>query len=130
VREHAHIVESGGLVDWIVKRLGDEVLVVDIRAARGSDDHTGTHAGRQRNRFRRLLDDDNRRRKFHEYLTDHGMVEFVVDRCDDGAELRGREQDLEEGRMVGAKPTDTAPRWTPSSLSPRARRRTRIASSP
>ena len=45
-----------------------------------------------------------------EHIGDDGVVEAMIDRCQDGAELRGREQDFEERRMVGAKPADAVPR--------------------
>ena len=88
-------------------RLRDEVLVVDLRARRRTDDHTGPHARRKRNASRRLLHHDDRGRVSHQHIGDDGVVEPMIDRCHDGTELRGREQDLQERRMVGAKPADT-----------------------
>ena len=94
-------------VDGIVGGLRDEVLVVDLRARRRTDDHTGPHARRKRNASRRLLHHDDRGRVSRQHIGDDGVVEPMIDRCHDRTELRGREQDLEERRMVGAEPADT-----------------------
>ena len=130
VREHAHIVEPDDLVEGIVGGLRDEVLIVDLRARRRTDDHTGPHARRKRNASRRLLHHDDRGRVSRQHIGDDGVVEPMIDRRHDRTELRGREQDLEERRMVGAEPADTVSPRTPSSRNPCARRRTRSASSP
>jgi hypothetical protein len=107
VREHAYIVESDALVDRIVGRLPDEVLIVDLRALRRTDDHPVPHVRRKRNASSRLFHYDDCGRVSHEDIGDDGVVEPMIDRCHDGTELRGREQDLQECRMVGAKPADT-----------------------
>jgi hypothetical protein len=109
VREHAHVGGSDDLLDGIVGGLGDDMLEVDVRAGRSTDDHPRPHARRERHAGRRSLHHHHRGRELPDHLTHHGVVEPVIDRREDGTELRRREQGLEERRMVGAKPADTVP---------------------
>ena len=108
VREHAHIVESDDLVDGIVAGLRDELLVVDVRRRVADRRPHGTPRPAEAERRAAVRSTTT---TVGEYPISTSVmtasVEPMIDRRHDGTELRGREQDLEERRMVGAEPADT-----------------------
>ncbi len=109
VREHAQIAQRDVLVDRLVAGPGDELLEVDVGRSVRADDDASCDASRERHADRGPLHHDDGRREPAEQFTDRRAIEAVVHRRQDGSQLRGGEERLEERRVIGAEPADPIP---------------------